>query len=249
MAEVSKSSSYEQNSIERVSGYFWGLFVFFFEAVFYLLAGLVGSILIEWFGMIFIWEDQGAQHAANMLAIESSYIELDFSREVLGVSPLALVNDAVFQTGEALRVDGGWRQSVIDLSTAPIYRTDGHIIEYTKIVMRYSRPYLSAANDIIIVYVLRMVIVFLSIPLIILTAFIWAIDGLCERELRKEGAGRESTTKYHFVQKYLSIFLLAPFIFYLASPVATHPNWVLAPISMAVGFLSYFAASNFKKYL
>lgn len=247
MPKNSDPSILQPNAIERVYRYLWGLFKLVFITTLFLFVGVILSIIIEWIGMNFFWEDEGSLHAKNMLATEMQYLDADFSRQVAGISPSVLASKVAQNTKSRLDSNRRWRNLVYNLSL-PVYQTDNVAVEYGKRIIRASEPYRSSAYDIMILYSVRVAVILMSLPLIALVTYAWVVDGLCQRELRKDGGGRESTSRFHLFAKYADIFLLAPFIFYLASPVATHPNWVLVPITIGVASLSYFGVSNYKKY-
>lgn len=46
-------------------------------------------------------------------------------------------------------------------------------------------------------FVVRLVILVMTIPLFLMAAFTGLVDGLVRRDLRKFGAGRESSYLYH----------------------------------------------------
>ncbi len=47
-------------------------FYIIFQAITLLLVALLFSILVEWTGMIFFWQDEGTAHSRDMLATELS---------------------------------------------------------------------------------------------------------------------------------------------------------------------------------
>ena len=53
----------------------------------WLALSLLFSILIEWAGMVWWWQDQGLAHSRKMLRAELSYLESDFRRSVLTSDP------------------------------------------------------------------------------------------------------------------------------------------------------------------
>ena len=215
----------------------------------FLSIGLGISIVVEWLGMIYWWPEQGASHAYNMMATEINYLRVDFKRELMGYGLVEIVSAAVHNVVAILAwFNGFFPENWSAAYTNPIYESDGTITDRTKRVVQTLYPFAQAAYHITILYTIRLTIIVLSIPLIIIVAFVALWDGLCERELRKDGAGRESTDKFSAAKntiKFVPIFLV---VLYLSSPWATHPNFVLTPIALSLGILLYFAASNYKKY-
>ncbi len=203
MATSSSASSHRPNAIERVASFMWGGVRFVFMSTIFLLSGVILSIIVEWIGMNYLWEEEGSLHARNMLYSEIEFLEEDFSRQILGLSPRSLSQQAAVATAVWLRPGPTWGGFLASLKN-PLYHTDNTAMEYGKRMMKSSEKYINSAHDIIVLYVVRMVIIFLSLPLILIVAFAWTIDGLCQRELRKDGGGRESTTKFHLINKYLA---------------------------------------------
>lgn len=74
------------------------------------------------------------------------------------------------------------------------------------------------------------------------------VDGLVQRYIRREGAGRESANLYHRA-KYLQLVggLLVGML-YVTVPVAIDPRWLFAWVAMAA-FLAFLQAKYYKKYL
>jgi hypothetical protein len=58
----------------------------------WLILSLVFSILIEWIGMAFWWEEQGVAHSRQMLVNELQFLGADFSSQLAD-----LATDAVRQ--------------------------------------------------------------------------------------------------------------------------------------------------------
>lgn len=248
MASSDKTINRTPNSVENFITYSWGTVRVFIDFIFFLIIGLVSSYVFEWGGMLTIWSDEGVQHSADMLAIEASYLRADFTKEILGFTPSDISNMVLAETRDFLDSAEFWNR-YFTVFNQPNFIGDNTVIEYWKAFVRWSSPYFESAYNVTLVFMVRLSIIFLSLPLIVLFVFLCLVDGLCQRELRKDGGDRESTTKFHFFAKHIALSLFLPFVLYLASPVATHPNWVLVPIVMVVGLLVYFASANYKKYV
>ena len=50
------------------------------QCVKWLLVSLLFSIVIEWIGMVFWWEEQGLVHSRQMLSAELHYLDVDKSQ-------------------------------------------------------------------------------------------------------------------------------------------------------------------------
>ncbi|MFU3287453.1 DUF4400 domain-containing protein, partial [Pseudomonas aeruginosa] len=68
--------------------------------------------------------------------------------------------------------------------------------------------------------VVRLVILVMTIPLFLMAAFTGLVDGLVRRDLRKFGAGRESSYLYHKARGSIIPLAVVPWTLYLAIPIS-----------------------------
>ena len=59
----------------------------------WLILSLVFSVLIEWIGMAFWWEEQGVAHSRQMLVNELQFLGADFHRSWLTAQPMQFASD------------------------------------------------------------------------------------------------------------------------------------------------------------
>ena len=59
----------------------------------WLLLSLLFSIVFEWLGMVFWWEEQGVLHSRQMLQSELSYLDGDLRRSLLTPDPVRFASD------------------------------------------------------------------------------------------------------------------------------------------------------------
>ena len=59
----------------------------------WIFVSLVFSILIEWIGMLFWWEEQGLAHSRQMLVNELQFLGADFHRSWLTEHPMQFASD------------------------------------------------------------------------------------------------------------------------------------------------------------
>lgn len=204
------------------------------------------SILVEW-ALIFHCNDgpdtkvcsfasfekgMGAYHSKSMLKQESMYINVHFKESLMGSSPITLA-------GKSIRwVD----TNVFNPIGVNSYKNK------SKGERGAGWDYLVSAYTMVKVVILRLVVLLLSIPAYLLFAIVGIVSGLVERDLRKFGAGRESTDRYE-----LSVHLIAPsiilcFIVYLSWPSSINPSIIVTPFAMMFGYALHLSASNYKKY-
>jgi integrating conjugative element membrane protein (TIGR03747 family) len=97
--------------------------------------------------------------------------------------------------------------------------------------------------------VVRLTILVLATPLFLLATFTGFIDGLMRRDLRKFGAGRESSFVYHRAKRAVIPLLIVPWIIYLSLPFSLNPMAIFLPCAMVLGATMAITSSTFKKYL
>lgn len=98
-------------------------------------------------------------------------------------------------------------------------------------------------------FVARLTILVLATPLFLMASLTGFIDGLMRRDLRKFGAGRESSFVYHRAKRAVIPLLLVPWIIYLSLPFSLNPMTVFLPCAVMLGIAMAITATTFKKYL
>ena len=58
----------------------------------WLFLSLIFSILVEWIGMMFWWEEQGLGHSRQMLVAELQFLGSDFQNSWLTAQPMAFAS-------------------------------------------------------------------------------------------------------------------------------------------------------------
>jgi hypothetical protein len=109
----------------------------------------------------------------------------------------------------------------------------------------YARTYLIAAAYIVLVFLVRLLVLTLSLPLFLVAALTGLIDGLVRRDVRRFGAGRESGFVCHRAKAALLPLVTLPWVIYLALPVSVHPLWILLPGAARFGAASCIAPATF----
>ncbi|WP_348260059.1 TIGR03747 family integrating conjugative element membrane protein, partial [Salmonella enterica] len=80
--------------------------------------------------------------------------------------------------------------------------------------------YLIAAAYTTLVFLVRLLVLCLTLPLFLMAAFVGLVDGLVRRDIRRFGAGRESGFIYHRARARLIPLAVLPWETYLALPVS-----------------------------
>lgn len=101
-----------------------------------------------------------------------------------------------------------------------------------------------------VLFGVRLAIVMLALPLFLALQLAAGVDGLVQRQIRKDCGGNESAALYHRAKLY-GVNYLPPFAatLFLASPVAFDPALVLLPAAIASGLAMRLQATYYKKYL
>lgn len=97
------------------------------------------------------------------------------------------------------------------------------------------REYLLATVYVTLVFLIRVTILVLSVPLFVMVAAIGIVDGLVRRDLRRYGAAYESSFIYHHAKRWIKPATCLPCVIYLSMPFAVYPNILLLPAGAAAG--------------
>jgi len=241
-----------QREQTRQQGVFAGLITLPLRMLGVLIGSLLLSILIECAGMHLFWPEQGWRHARGMLDYELSHLSTHFTRSVLVQEPGRTAHQLVEGAYEWLFVKSGlldWMSQASARSRAPS-QGDAQDLRYTiSQVYVWSERYLIAAAFTTLTFMVRLLVLLLTLPLFLLAAFVGLVDGLVRRDIRKFGAGRESGFVYHRAKASLMPLAVLPWILYLTLPVSVHPLLVLLPSAALLGLAVNITAASFKKYL
>lgn len=230
----------------------FGLLVALPFQVFGMLCGaLLLSILIECVGIHFIWPEQSWHHAQGMLDYELTQLSDDFKHSLLLSNPASSAQRWVSRVYETVFVRTGlseWtRHHAPSTTTAP-----AGLNGVRTLVQRSAQDlqvYALAAGYIALTFVVRVIVVVLTLPLFALAAFVAFLDGAVQRDIRRFGAGRESGFVYHRARALISPLALRPWGLYLSFPVSIHPLWILLPSAVLLSAAIRVTAATFKKYL
>ncbi|ERI54490.1 membrane protein [Pseudomonas sp. EGD-AK9] len=241
-----------QREQTRQQGVFAGLLTLPLRMLGVLIGSLLLSILIECAGMHLFWPEQGWRHAQGMLDYELSHISRHFSRSAVVQEPGRTAHELVEGAYQWLFVKSGlldWMSQASARSRAPS-QGDARDLRYSiSQVYVWSERYLIAAAFTTLTFMVRLLVLLLTLPLFLLAAFVGLVDGLVRRDIRKFGAGRESGFIYHRAKASLMPLAILPWILYLTLPVSVHPLLVLLPSAALLGLAMNITAASFKKYL
>lgn len=251
MAEDRVQSRQQQTAPPKEHGLFISLFWLLpWKVIGILLASLFVSLLIEYAGMTFLWSGEGAEHSRQVMLTESGYLSEGFTRSLMLSEPVTVISHWVKQGYQWVFVDSGF---ISWLSAARQMNGQGDAVEMMNRVGSWLTmtlwEYLQATVYVTVIFAIRVAILVLSVPLFIMVSAIGIVDGLVRRDLRRYGAGYESSFIYHHAKRYVKPAMYGPCMLYLAWPTAVWPNLLLLPSAILLGVVLSIVTGAFKKYL
>ncbi len=213
---------------------------------------LLLSIFIECIGLHFFWPDQGWHHAQTMLNDELSQFSESFVRSAFVQEPGRTVHVLVLHAYDWIFVQSGlldWIKNASAQSSAASHKQGLNFKHYLSTFYVHLEGYLIASAYTVLVFVVRLLILCLALPLFAMAAFVGLVDGLVRRDIRRFGAGRESGFIYHRAKASLVPLTVLPWVVYLGLPISITPMAILLPAAFVLGVAVNLTAGSFKKYL
>lgn len=217
---------------------FSGLIATLFATLFF---SIIMSIVIELVGITFFWPEEGDKHSETMLNTEFGYLSEDFVDSFILSDPVQYTETLVKDTYDLIAIKTG----LMDMLNAQVSDKSSFV---AKTVSSIS-VYLKATINIILVFLVRLVILVLSTPIFLLAAVVGAVDGLVRRDIRRFGAGRESSFLYYHAKAWVKPMLVLAWLIYLSIPFSVHPNLIFIPMAFLFGLSLSITFGSFKKYL
>jgi len=224
-----------------------GIWHFFMRLLGIVLFSAFISVVVEWIGMAFFYEDQGYTHAKGLFQSEIGYLNEGITSGAHQLQGQVMAVEWVTRTIQFLFYDSGfvgWIQTTYTVDAG-----DNAVSAYFKGVMAKLYDYIIASMYILMMVIVRFAILVLSSPVFLLFGIVGLIDGLMKRDLRKFTGGHESSFMYHLAKGFAMPFLIFGWVIYLAMPFSVHPNFIIIPFAVLFGFSIFLTASKFKKYL
>ena len=211
-----------------------------------LVASLLFSILIEFAGLLLFWEDQGWRHSHAMLSNELGWLSEHFKASLIFQQPIQTTTQLLELLNQWLLINTGFADFAhqAQVSSQGVGFWSGVSQFYLSI-----EDFILATVYTAFTFVVRLTILLLATPLFLLAMLTGLVDGLMRRDLRKFGAGRESSFVYHRAKRAVGPLLILPWIIYLALPFSLHPLLVLLPSAVMLGLAVAITAATFKKYI
>ncbi|MBN6058664.1 TIGR03747 family integrating conjugative element membrane protein [Aggregatibacter actinomycetemcomitans] len=205
-----------------------------------LFISLLLSIVLEWLGIAFLWPDEGHLHSQQMMIRELGWLSEDLTRGITSQSPKELAEALILDLNNRLFIKTGLRQWLDN----PAQHSRWELWVY-----HYARAYIESVIYVSITFVIRLIVILFSCPLFLLAAFAGLTEGMMMRDLRKFGAGRESSFVYHHARRLIAPVMISAWIVYLSVPVSIYPNLILMPAAFLFGLSICVTFASFKKYL
>ncbi|AZF53199.1 putative membrane protein [Pseudomonas sp. R4-34-07] len=215
-----------------------------------LLGSLLLCLVIELVGMHLFWPEQGWRHAQGMMNFELQQLSSQFTRSVVVQEPGRSAYRLVTWLHQTLLLNSGlldWLTRMNDQAKAAD-TTSGFNASLAQTVV-YLERYVLAAFYTTATFLLRLLVLAMTLPLFALAAFTGLVDGLVRRDLRRFCAKRESAFLYHRVRAAILPLAVLPWMTYLALPVSMHSAVILLPAAMVLLVVVDLTAGSFKKHL
>lgn len=216
------------------------------------LASVMLSLLIEYTGMIFFWPEAGASHSEAVMHTELGWLSTEFTRSLLLSEPSVTVVRWLNAAYQWLFVDSGFSGWIKQQYVQQMHSGNDFSRQLNSLsgwLAGYLHEYLLAAVWICVITLIRLAVLILSVPLFIMVVLVALTEGLGRRDLRRYGAGYESSFVYHHAKKLVKPSIVLPVMLYLSWPAAVWPNFLLLPAAMLLGVTVTVTAASFKKYL
>lgn len=248
MKDAASTAQREQNQRQ---GLIVGTITLPFRLLGVLIGSLLFSIVVECVGMHLFWKDQGWRHSQQMLQYELGHLSSHFTRSVV-VQTGRTAHEMVDTGYEWVFVRSGLLERMSQTAERARASSQGQTRNFRYFISQvyvWTESYLIAAAFTTLTFLVRLLVLVLTLPLIFTAAFVGLIDGLVRRDVRRFGAGRESGFIYHRAKASLMPLAVLPWVTYLALPVSVHPLLILLPSTALLGLGISLTAGSFKKYL
>lgn len=243
-------ASVAQQQQARQQGLLTGLITLPLRFFGVLLGSLLLCLLIELIGLHLFWPEQGWRHAQAMMNFELQQLSNHFTRSVVVQEPGRSAYRLVTWLHQTLLLNSGlldWFNRMNDQAQAVNPATGFNATLAHAVV--YLERYVLAGFYTTATFLLRLLVLAMTLPLFALAALTGLIDGLVRRDLRRFSAGRESGFLYHRARATILPLAVLPWVVYLALPISVHPLWLLLPAAVMLALTVDVTVGSFKKYL
>ncbi|PHM46531.1 integrating conjugative element membrane protein [Xenorhabdus miraniensis] len=189
--------------------------------------------------MTFVWPEQGASHSQNMMKTELQFLSTEFTQSLLLSEPTQTVSDGLAQAYQWIFVDSGFMPWIQGQQRYQLNSRNDFMREFNTVLQEvsgYLREYGLATVFITMVTLIRLAILVLSVPLFVMVVLVALVDGLGRRDLRRYGAGYESSFVYHHAKRGIKPACTVPYSSLLAFHTKIHNRYVAQRIPLSVTF-------------
>lgn len=211
-----------------------------------LIASLLFSILIEFAGLLLFWDDQAWRHSQAMLTSELGWLSEHFKSSLILQQPGPTIVQELEFLKQWLLVKTGFADFA---QQARVSSQGNSFWSWINQLYVSIEDFVLAAVYVTFTFVVRLTILVLVTPLFLLVTLTGFVDGLMRRDLRKFGAGRESSFVYHRAKRAVIPLLVVPWVIYLSLPFSLNPMAVFLPCAVMLGIAMAITATTFRKYL
>lgn len=211
-----------------------------------LVTSLLFSVLIEFAGLLLFWGDQGWRHSQAMLTSELGWLSEHFKSSLIIQQPGQTIIQWLDFLNQWLLVKTGFADFAQQARVSS--QRNGYWSWLNQLYVGIE-DFVLAAMYVAFTFMVRLTVLLLATPLFLLAALTGFVDGLMRRDLRKFGAGRESSFVYHRAKRAVIPVLILPWIMYLSLPFSFNPMVVFLPCALMLGITTTITATTFKKYL
>ncbi|MDC5870287.1 TIGR03747 family integrating conjugative element membrane protein [Vibrio europaeus] len=196
-----------------------------------LFFSLLLSIFIEWVGINTIWKHQGVVHSKNMYISEVKHVNKHFRKRVVASSPAKLTKKALIWT----------ERNVFHPIGLTGYKNKN---KHNNFFWRHA----ISAYYMMKVLIVRCCVLLFSLPVFLLFALVGVVVGLVKRDLRRFGAGRESSDRFEVSRKLVFPCVGLCMVIYISYPSSINPAFIIVPFAAMFGYAVHLTFSNYKKY-
>lgn len=216
------------------------------------LASLFVSLVIEYVGMVFFWPELGASHSEAVMHTEIGYLSSEFTRSLLLSEPSITLVRWISAAYQWAFVDSGflaWIHRAYETQAHSQNEIARELNSWSGQLAHSLQGFLLAGMYVTVIALIRVTILLLSIPLFVLVVLVALTEGMGRRDIRRYGAGYESSFVYHHAKRMVKPAVYIPCMLYLSWPTAVYPNLLLLPAAILLGIAVTVTTASFKKYL
>lgn len=192
------------------------------------------SVVIEWVGMLYFW---GPNHSHQVLRQEIAYLS-EFNRNLLTGWYPAEIGRWLLEKTEGV-ISFLYLREISEAAASVLRNSVGVVISYG----------IESFINTVFIFAVRTAICVSALAGLVLVAIVALVDGLVERDIRRDCGGIESAIIFHRAKRSIKPLTFLSIGGYLTAPVSVDPTYVFLPIMAVIGFAIYTAAKSFKKFL